>query len=147
MANIIPDGFKSELLKGSHNFKASGGNTFYIALYDTTLGPPYTTSSTIYSSDNECSSAGGSNYPAGGQALGNAGVTVPSANTAVVDFDPEVFSSVTISSVGAAIYNYTSSTNLLVLVLDFGGTKTATSGDFTIQFPSPTAADGILRVA
>jgi hypothetical protein len=147
MANIIPDGFKSELLKGSHNFKASGGNEFYIALYDTTLGPPYTTSSTIYSSDNECSSAGGSNYPAGGQALGNAGVTVPSANTAVVDFDPEVFSSVTISSVGAAIYNYTSSTNLLVLVLDFGGTKTATSGDFTIQFPSPTAADGILRVA
>ena len=147
MANIIPDGFKSELLKGSHNFKASGGNTFYIALYDTTLGPPYTTSSTIYSSDNECSSAGGSNYPAGGQALGNAGVSVPSANTAVVDFDPEVFSSVTISSVGAAIYNYTSSTNLLVLVLDFGGTKTATSGDFTIQFPSPTAADGILRVA
>ena len=111
MANIIPDGFKSELLKGSHNFKASGGNTFYIALYDTTLGPPYTTSSTVYSATNECSSAGGSNYPAGGQALGNAGVTVPSANTAVVDFDPEVFSSVTISSVGAAIYNYTSSTN------------------------------------
>ena len=147
MANIIPDGFKSELLKGSHNFAASGGNTFYIALYDTTLGPPYTTASTVYSSTNECSSAGGSNYPAGGQALGNAGVTVPSANTAVVDFDPEVFSSVTISSVGAAIYNYTSSTNLLVLVLDFGGTKTATSGDFTIQFPSPTAADGILRVA
>ena len=63
MANIIPDGFKSELLKGSHNFAASGGNTFYIALYDTTLGPPYTTSSTVYSATNECSSAGGSNYP------------------------------------------------------------------------------------
>jgi len=147
MANIIPDAFKSELLKGTHNFAASGGNTFYIALYDTTLGPPYTTSSTVYSATNECSSAGGSNYPAGGQELTNAGVSVPSANTAVVDFDNEVFSSVTISSVGAAIYNYTSSTNLLVLVLDFGGTKTATSGDFTIQFPSPTAADGILRVA
>jgi hypothetical protein len=146
MANIIPDAFKSELLKGTHNFAASGGNSFYIALYDTTLGPPYTTSSTVYSATNECSSAGGSNYPAGGQALTNAGVSVPSANTAVVDFDPEVFSSVTISSVGAAIYNYTNG-NKLVLVLDFGGTKTATSGDFTIQFPSPTAADGILRVA
>ena len=146
MANIIPDAFKSELLNGTHNFAASGGNSFYIALYDTTLGPPYTTSSTVYSATNECSSAGGSNYPAGGQALTNAGVSVPSANTAVVDFDPEVFSSVTISSVGAAIYNYTNG-NKLVLVLDFGGTKTATSGDFTIQFPSPTAADGILRVA
>ena len=146
MANIIPDGFKSELLKGSHNFKASGGNSFYIALYDTTLGPPYTTSSTVYSATNECSSAGGSNYPAGGQALGNAGVSVPSANTAVVDFDPEVFSSVTISSVGAAIYNYTNS-NKLVLVLDFGGTKSASSGDFTIQFPAATAGAAIIRVA
>ena len=37
MANIIPDAFKSELLKASHNFKASGGNEFYIALYDTKI--------------------------------------------------------------------------------------------------------------
>jgi hypothetical protein len=147
MANIIPDGFKSELLKASHNFKASGGNTFNIALYDTTLGPPYTTSSLIYSTDNECSSAGGSGYPAGGQALTNLGVSVPSANTAVVDWDNETFSSVTIDSVGAAIYNDTSASKLLVLVLDFGGTKSASSGDFTIQFPLPTAAAGILRVA
>ena len=146
MANIIPDGFKSELLKASHNFKASGGNAFYIALYDTTLGPPYTTSSTVYSATNECSAAGGSNYPTGGQALTNLGVSVPSANTAVVDFDNETFSSVTIDSVGAAIYNKTNS-NFLVLVLDFGGTKSASSGDFTIQFPLPTAAAGILRVA
>jgi len=146
MANIIPDGFKSELLKASHNFKASGGNSFYIALYDTTLGPPYTTSSTVYSTDNECSSSGGSGYPAGGQALTNLGVTVAS-NTALVDFDNETFSDVTIDSVGAAIYNYTSSTNLLVLVLDFGGTKSASSGDFTIQFPAVGATTSILRVA
>jgi hypothetical protein len=65
----------------------------------------------------------------------------------VVDWDNETFSDVTIDSVGAAIYNWTSSTNLLVLVLDFGGTKSASSGDFTIQFPLPTAAAGILRVA
>jgi hypothetical protein len=146
MANIIPDGFKSELLKASHNFKASGGNTFYIALYDTTLGPPYTTSSTVYSATNECSSAGGSGYPAGGQALTNLGVSIAS-NTASVDFDNETFSSVTIDSVGAAIYNYTSSTNLLVLVLDFGGTKSASSGDFTIQFPAVGATTSIIRVA
>ena len=35
---------------------------------------------------------------------------------------------------------------MLCLVLDFGGNKTATSGDFTIQFPSPTAADAIIRL-
>ena len=146
MANIIPDAFKSELLKGTHNFAASGGNVFYIALYDTTLGPPYTTSSTVYSATNECSSAGGSGYPAGGQALTNLGVSIAS-NTASVDFDNETFSSVTIDSVGAAIYNYTSSTNLLVLVLDFGGTKSASSGDFTIQFPAVGATTSIIRVA
>ena len=55
MANIIPDTFKLELLSGTHNF-ASGGNSFYIALYVTTLGPPYTTSSTVYSTTNEVSS-------------------------------------------------------------------------------------------
>jgi len=145
MANIIPDGFKSELLKASHNFKASGGNEFYIALYDTTLGPPYTTSSTVYSATNECSSSGGSGYPAGGQALTNLGITVAS-NTALVDFDNEVFSDVTIDAVGAAIYNKTNS-NFLVLVLDFGGTKSASSGDFTIQFPAVGATTSILRVA
>ena len=143
MANIIPDAFKLELLSGTHNF-ASGGNTFYIALYVSTLGPPYTTSSTVYSTDNEVSSSGTA-YPAGGQLLGSQAVSVPGSNTAV-DFANEVFSDVTLTSLGAAIYNSTNS-NKLCLVIDFGGNKVATSGDFTIQFPLPTAAAAIIRVA
>ena len=144
MANIIPDAFKSELLSGTHNF-ASGGDSFKIALYVSTLGPPYTTSSTVYSTDNEVSSSGTS-YPTGGQALDSQAVSVPGSNTAVVDFANEVFSSVTLTSLGAAIYNYTNS-NKLCLVIDFGGDKVATSGNFTIQFPLPTAAAAIIRVA
>ena len=144
MANIIPDAFKSELLSGTHNF-ASGGNTFKIALYVTTLGPPYTTSSTVYSTDNEVSSSG-TGYTTGGQALDSQAVTVPGSNTAVVDFANEVFSSVTLTSLGAAIYN-TSASNKLVLVIDFGGDKVATSGDFTIAFPAATAGAAIIRVA
>ena len=35
---------------------------------------------------------------------------------------------------------------MLILVLDFGGDKTATSGDFTIQWPANTAADAIIRL-
>ena len=144
MANIIPDSFKLELLSGTHNF-ASGGDSFKIALYVSTLGPPYTTSSTVYSTDNEVSSSG-TNYTTGGNALDGQGVSVPGSNTATVDFDNEVFSSVTLTSLGAAIYNSTNGSKLC-LVIDFGGDNVATSGDFTIQFPAATAGAAIIRVA
>ncbi len=144
MANIIPDAFKSELLSGTHNF-ADGGDTFKIALYADTLGPPYTTSSTVYSTDNEVSSSG-TGYATGGQALDGQAVSIPGSNTAVVDFTNEVFSDVTLTSLGAAIYNSTNG-NKLCLVIDFGGNKVATSGDFTIQFPAATAGAAIIRVA
>ena len=144
MANIIPDAFKSELLSGTHNF-ANGGNTFKIALYVTTLGPPYSTSSTAYSTTNEVSSSG-TGYTTGGNTLDSQAVSVPGSNTAIVDFANEVFSTVTLTSLGAAIYNYTNG-NKLCLVIDFGGNKVATSGDFTIQFPAATAGAAIIRVA
>ena len=144
MANIIPDAFKLELLSGTHNF-ASGGNTFKIALYVTSIGTPYTTSSTVYSTDNEVSSSG-ANYAAGGNALDGQGVSVPGSNTATVDFTNEVFSNVTLTSLGAAIYNDTNG-DKLCLVIDFGGAKVATSGDFTIQFPADAATTAIIQVA
>ena len=144
MANIIPDSFKSELLSGTHNF-ASGGNTFKIALYVTTLGPPYTTSSTVYSTTNEVSSSG-TNYTTGGNTLDSQTVSVPGSNTATVDFANEVFSNVTLTSLGAAIYN-SSESNKLCLVIDFGGDKVATSGDFTIQFPANAASTAIIQLA
>ena len=144
MANIIPDAFKSELLSGTHDF-SSGGNTFKIALYVTTLGPPYTTSSTVYSASNEVSSSG-TGYATGGQTLDSQAVSVPGSNTAVVDFANEVFEGVSLTSLGAAIYNSTNS-NKLCLVIDFGGAKVATSGDFTIQFPAAAAATAIIQVA
>jgi len=141
MANIIPDAFKSELLSGTHNF-ANGGNSFKIALYTDISG--FSTSSTAYSSTNEVSSTDTS-YTATGQALGSQAVAVAS-NVAHVDFADEVFSSVTLSAVGAIIYNDTNS-DKLVVVLDFGGTKTATNGDFTIQFPAAGASSSIIRIA
>ena len=141
MANIIPDAFKSELLSGTHNF-ANGGNTFKIALFTDISG--YSTSSTAYTTSNEVSSSGTS-YTAGGNALDSQAVAVAS-NTAFVDFADEVFSSVTLSAVGAVIYNDTNG-DKLVVVLDFGGTKTATNGDFTIQFPAAGASTAIIRIA
>jgi len=149
MANIVPDSFKAELLCGSHNFEYGvSAQVFKVALYVTTLGPPYTTSSTTYSSTNEVSSVG-TNYSTGGTtvALDTTSGTVIGSNTAIVDFQNTTFSNVTLTSLGAAIYNTsTTPANMLILVLDFGGDKTATSGDFTIQWPANTAADAIIRL-
>ena len=73
-------------------------------------------------------------------------MSVPGSNTAVVDFTNEVFSSVTLTSLGAAIYNDDNG-DKLCLVIDFGGNKVATSGDFTIQFPANAATTAIIQVA
>ena len=145
MANIIPDSFKSELLAGTHDFKyGTSTQTFKVALYTSIAA--YSTASTVYLTTSEVSSSG-TGYATGGQdlALDTLSGSVPGSNTAIVDFTNETFTAVTLTAVGAAIYN-SSASNKLVLVIDFGGSKSATSGDFTIQWPSPTASDAIIRL-
>ena len=141
MANVIPNAFKGELLSGTHNF-ASGGNSFKLALYTSN---PYSTSSTAYLTTNEVSSAGSSNYTTTGLVLQNQSVTTGA--TSFVDFDDLTFSSATFGAAFGAIYNDTNSDKLCV-VLDFGGTKTATNGDFKIVFPATgTPANAIISLA
>ena len=141
MANIVPFSFKCELASGTHNF-SSGGDSFKIALY---TANPYTTSSTVFSSTDEVSSAGSSNYPAGGKALTSQTVTATTATTAI-DFADTTFSTATFTAAFAAIYN-TSASNKLCVVLDFGGNKTATNGTFTISYPDPsTPSNAIISI-
>jgi hypothetical protein len=140
MANIVPDSFKTDLLGGVFDFYSSGGSTFKLSLYTSLAG--FSTSTTAYTTTNEVSSSGTS-YTAGGNTLTNNGVAVAS-NIAYVDFADLTFSSVTLSAVGALIYKGTS--NEAVLVLDFGGTKTATNGDFVIQFPTANSSSAIIRL-
>ena len=135
MANIVPFAFKGELMSGTHNFSA-GGNTFFLALY---TANPFTTASTVYVTTSEVSGAGGSNYTAGGKQLQNQAVGASTATT-TVDFDNLTWGAATTGAATfgaafAAIYNSTNA-NKIVVALDFGGTKTATNGDFTIAFPS-----------
>jgi len=102
----------------------------------------FSTATTAYTVTNEVSSSG-TNYTAGGNTLTNNGVAI-SSNIAYVDFADLTFSSVTLSAVGALIYKGTS--NEAVLVLDFGGSKTATNGDFVIQFPTADSSNAIIRL-
>jgi len=142
MANVIPYAFRGELFSGTHNF-ASGGNQFKLALYTSN---PYDTSSTVYVTTNEQSSAGGSNYTAAGNDLGSNAVVSTTA-VASCDFADSVWSSATISVAFGAIYNETAS-NKLCVILDFDGTKTCTNGTFKVSFPSPsTASDAIISMA
>ena len=142
MANIIPFAFRGELFTGTHNF-ASGGDSFKLALY---TANPYTTSSTVYSSSSEVTSAGSSNYTATGNALtGNA----VAASTAVAscDFADTEWTSATFTAGYGALYNDTQGDKLCV-VLDFGGDKTCTNGTFKITFPNPsTPADAIISMS
>ena len=140
MANIVPDSFKSDLLGGVFDFDSSGGSTFKLALYTSLAN--FSTSTTAYTTTNEVSSSG-TNYTAGGGTLTNNGVAVGS-NIAYVDFADLTFSSVTLTAVGALIYK--GSSNEAVLVLDFGGSKTATNGDFVIQFPTADSSNAIIRL-
>ena len=140
MANIVPDSFKTNLLGGTFDFDSSGGSTFKLALYTTQAG--FSTSYTAYSTTNEVSSSG-TNYTAGGNTLTNLGVNI-SSNIAFVDFADLTFSSVTLTATGALIYKGTS--NEAVLVLDFGGSKTATNGDFVVQFPAGDSSNAIIRL-
>ena len=133
--------FKQELLVGTHNFTASSGDTFKIALYTSSASLDATT--TAYSSSNEVSNSG--TYTATGGTLTSVTPTT-SGTTAICDFSDVSFTSATITARGALIFN-SSQSNKAVAVLDFGGDKTSTSGTFTIQFPTADASNAILRLA
>ena len=133
--------FKQELLTGTHNFTATTGDSFKLALYTSsaTLGA----STTAYTASNEASGAG---YSAGGSALTNVTPTT-SGTTAFTDFADLTFSTATITARGALIYNDTAAGDPSVVVLDFGSDKTSTAGDFTIVFPTADASSAIIRIA
>jgi VCBS repeat-containing protein len=132
--------FKKELLEGVHNFKNSGGSTFKLALFTSsaTLGA----ATTAYATTNEVT---GTNYTAGGGSLTRVDPS-SSGTTALTDFADLTFSTATITANGALIYN-SSASDAAVIVLAFGGDKTSTAGDFTIQFPTADASNAIIRIA
>ena len=140
--NFMCTSFKKELLTGTHNFTASSGNTFKLALY--TNSATFTAATTAYTTGNEVSNSG--SYSAGGGALTNVTPTT-SGTTALTDFADLEFTSATITARGALIYNDSAAGDPTVAVLDFGADKTSTSGTFTIQFPAANASNAIIRIA
>jgi hypothetical protein len=132
--------FKKELLEGKHNFLASGGNSFKLALYTSsaTMGA----ATTAFVTTNQAS---GTNYTSGGNALTNINPS-SSGTTAFTDFADLTFGTATVTARGCMIYNDTNA-DRNVAVFDFGGDKTSTAGSFTITFPTADASNAIIRIA
>jgi len=143
ITSAICNTFKTEILKAVHNFTASTGNTFNIALYTSsaTLGA----GTTAYSSTNEISNTSGSAYVAGGRALTSV-TPVLSTDTACCDFADISYTSASFTANGCLIYNDTNS-DRAVCAVAFGSDKTVSSGTFTIQFPAADASNAIVRIA
>ena len=133
--------FKKELLEAKHNFLASGGNSFKLALY--TSSATMSAATTAYTTTAEAS---GTNYTAAGSALTNINPT-SSGTTGFTDFADLTFGTATITARGCMIYNDTASGDPTVAVFDFGGDKTSTAGSFTISFPTASAAAAVIRIA
>ena len=140
--NFMATSFKQELLQGVHNFTASTGNSFKLALYDNNAS--FTAATTVYTATNEVGNSG--TYSAGGGALTNITPT-SSGTTAFTDFADITFTSATITARGALIYNDTAAGDPAVVVLDFGSDKTSTAGDFQVVFPTADASNAIIRIA
>lgn len=135
--------FKQELLGGVHDLDT---DSLKIALIKASPTGTYDATTTNYSDvTGNSDEASGTNYTAGGQVLDSPTITLTSG-TAYVDFADEVFSNLTISADGAILYN-SSQLNKAIAVFDFGGTVTATSGNFTIVFPTNDQNNAVIRIS
>jgi hypothetical protein len=140
ISSAICNSFKQEILVGTHNFTASSGDSFKLAMF--TSSASLGAGTTAYSTSNEISGTG---YTAGGQALTSV-TPVLDGSTAVCDFADISFTSASFTANGCLIYNDDQS-DKAVCVVAFGGDKTVSSGTFTIQFPAAAASTAIVRIA
>jgi len=141
ITNSLCRSFLTELLEAKHNFLLSGGDDFKLALYTSSATMDHTT--TVYAGTNEV--ANGNGYLTEGQSLTRIDPAI-TTTTSFVDLDDETWTTATFTANGALIYNETEATDAAVVVLAFGGDKTATNGDFTVQFPVADSATAIIRL-
>jgi len=141
ITSAICNSFKQEILEAEHNFTASTGDTFNLALYDSDA--TLSKSTTAYTTSEELATTGG--YTAKGKALTSV-TPVLDSDTAVCDFANISWTSASFTARGCLIFNDDNS-DTSVCAIDFGGDKTVTSGTFTVEFPAAAAATAIIAIA
>tara|TARA_R100001369_G_C3263846_1_gene158690 strand:+ start:94 stop:522 length:429 start_codon:yes stop_codon:yes gene_type:complete len=139
ITSAVCNSFKVEALTGTHNFTASSGDTFKLALF--TSSAVLSKSTTVFNSSGESS---GTNYSSGGSTITSV-TPVLSGDTAVCDFANVTFVNVSITARGCLIYN-SSKSNKAVAVIDFGSDQSASSSNFVVSFPTANATSAIVRI-
>ena len=123
------------------DFSSDTAQSYKIALY--TSSASLDAATTAYTASGEVSGAG---YTAGGNTLSITTNPTSTGTTAFLSFATTTWTTATITARGALIYQAGGSTPA-VAVLDFGGDKTSTAGDFQITFPTADATNAIIRIA
>ena len=149
----LSNSFKVELLKGNHDFDH---DTFRVALIKENPSGTYDATTLAYSElATNSDHPSGSGYAGvfdtrttGAEASVVNGFPQMDGTTAIMDFENAIFSAVTVQADGCILYNPSADSAAdVIAVFDFGGTVSATAGNFTIQFPAPGATTSILRLA
>lgn len=134
MASGIYERNKANLMNGVVDYEA---DTIKVMLMDSNHS--FTATDNVIG-DVDTNEVSGTGYVAGGEALGNKSVT--QAATTKFDADDNVWTTVTVTTSHAVIYDVTATSNLMIS-LDFGGSQVLVGVDFTIAWN----ASGIITLA
>jgi hypothetical protein len=136
IVSAICTSYKKELMEGVH----TSSDEYKIALY--TSAADLSAATSAYTTVEEVSGVG---YVAGGQTLTNVAISLD-GTVSIFDADNPTWVNATLTARGALLYN-ASKSNKAVAVLDFGADYSATNGSFVVVLPSPTATEGLIRLA
>tara|TARA_R110000787_G_scaffold216066_1_gene325268 strand:- start:1346 stop:1831 length:486 start_codon:yes stop_codon:yes gene_type:complete len=149
--------FKVGLLNGDFDFSGNTSQSFKIALYTNSAagtnfggdGTAMDGSVLYYATNNQVANGNGYTTGGGGLTISTAPTDGGSGTVAYLSFANETWTSATFTARGAIIYRSDGSapTNDAVAVIDFTADKTATNGDFTVQFPTANNSAAIIRIA
>lgn len=148
MVNTAKAKFLAGVFLAADTYKMALVKVGHAGTYDTLVtaaGTPGTGAPTTSNLGTDEVAASGS-YSAGGFTM--AGYTAgATTTTSWIDWttDPS-FTTATISSVGAMLYDDTVAGKPVIGLFDFGGTITSTAGTFTITLPAAAAATALVRI-
>jgi hypothetical protein len=146
----MPTSFKVELATKLHDFTASTGNDFKVALGIASPTGTYGAATTNYSNlTGNSDETSGTGYTAGGYDITAANNTTPTSSGTTAYTTPNVspsWTTATFSTSGCIIYNATNG-NRAAYVGSFGGTQTVTAGTLTLVMPTNNSSNALWRFA
>ncbi len=150
ITTAFPTSEKLELATATHNFTATTGAVFKVALIIPSPAGTYGAASTNYSdiTGNSDEVPNGSGYTTGGFAFTAAQNITPQTSGTTSYWQWSVnpsWTSATFNTAGCMIYN-SSASNKAVYVGSFGGTISVSAGTLTLTMPTNNSSTGLLRI-